>query len=69
MAWVDVWVLSRSRSLRGVSMGTAVLFTVWPMWDLLYYTGLNQDLSAIACCLLLAGRASWLALAIMYYDQ
>lgn len=69
LAWLDVRTLSRSRSLRGVHMSTAGLFTVWPMWDLVYYSGLHQSWSMVSCSVLAAGRGYWLMLAVRYRDQ
>ena len=35
----DIRQLRADREVKGYTLSTAALFTVWPLWDLVYYSG------------------------------
>ncbi len=63
MAWLDAWrVYSGEVRLSGIGWPTAFLLTIWPAWDLVFYSYLNQWVSFFVCTLLFSGRLLWLLL-------
>ena len=62
----DVLQITKDRQVRGTRFTTALLLTVWPMWDLYYYHALGQTFSMISCILLAGLRAAWLVVALGY---
>lgn len=62
----DVLQLRRDKHVQGVTLSTAALLTLWPIWDCCYYFGLGQACSLFACFALVSARATWVALAWRY---
>lgn len=62
----DIRQLLADRRVEGFTLSTAALLTVWPLWDLCYYSGLGQRWSLVACLLLVFARGAWVALAWHY---
>ncbi len=62
----DIRQLYADKCVEGFTFSTALLLTVWPLWDLCYYRGLGQRWSLVACLLLVGARSGWLVLAWHY---
>jgi len=59
MSVLDLRRILVDRVLGGIHFGSAVLFTVWPLWDLCYYHSLGQWVSFCVCFLLACVRLCW----------
>ena len=59
LAFLDYRTIVRDREYRGSHLGTALLFTVWPMWDMVYYCTLGQYTSLAVCAVLAVIRGLW----------
>lgn len=62
----NVWVLYKEKKIAGVSIMTALFWTVWGLWNIWYFQALYQPLSAITAILLFVGNLIWVVLAIRY---
>lgn len=63
---LNIRTILRDKSVKGVSWGFVVFFTIWNAWDLFYYPSLNQYISFIASFFMLAANLIWIGLAIKY---
>ena len=59
MAALDLKQVRKDRQVKGLHFATAILFTVWPFWDLFYYASLGQTFSLFACTVLATLRGFW----------
>lgn len=62
--WRNYSELRQARELRGVYWPTIAFFTLWGIWNLVYYPAIGQWLSFAAGILLAAGNLAWVVLAI-----
>jgi len=62
--WRNWHELRQARELRGVYWPTVAFFTVWGVWNLIYYPALGQWFSFAAGILLAAGNLAWVILAV-----
>lgn len=63
---LDVLALRRARRVVGVHWGARLFFTGWGIWNLFYYTALDQRWSFIGGALLVIVNAIWLVLLVKY---
>lgn len=59
--WRNFAAYRRDRELAGVYWPTTAFFTVWGLWNLVYYPALGQELSFLGGLALVAGNLAWLA--------
>jgi hypothetical protein len=60
--------LIKDKEVKGVSLSSFILYTVWGLWNLYYYPSLGQSLSFIGGIFIVVTNMIWLGLAI-YYKQ
>lgn len=65
---MNVIRLVKDKELKGVSIASFVLYTIWGIWNLYYYPSLNQIISLIGGILIVIMNVIWLGLAL-YYKQ
>jgi len=59
-------VTLRDRQVKGVSITSSALFTLWGWWNIFYYSHLDQWYSLCGGTLLMLGNTIWVALLIYY---
>jgi hypothetical protein len=59
----NIRALWRDRVVRGVHWFPTAFFMSWGLWNLIYYSHLDQPWSTIGGGLLVLANAAWLALA------
>lgn len=64
--WLNVLQTYRDKGYRGVTVWSTFLFSAWGYWNLYYYPSLNQWLSFVGGCLIVAANTSWLVLMLYY---
>lgn len=64
--WANAYKLYVDKKVMGVFWGMFAFITLWGIWNLFYYSGLNQPLSFYGGILLTSGNAYWLWLAYLY---
>lgn len=64
--WFNVRKLLKDKQVRGVHWSVQAFFSMWGVWNLYYYPTLGQYWSFVGGVFLLAGNATWTALAIYY---
>lgn len=64
--WTNAWYLYQAKQVKGVFWPTWLFFTLWGMWNLLYYPLLDQWYSFAAGVWLVSGNAAWVILAVYY---
>jgi len=62
--WRNFQQLRRDRQLHGVYWPTTAFFSIWGLWNLIYYPALGQWFSFAGGVLLVAGNVAWVVLAI-----
>lgn len=62
----NCWVLFKHKQVRGVSIWPSMFFTTWGLWNIVYYSALDQWYSWFGGLCLSAFSVLWLALAISY---
>lgn len=58
--------LLKDKKVEGISFAAPSFFTVWGIWNVHYYSALQQPLSWTAGAVLCAMNIVWLSLAICY---
>ena len=58
--------LYRQKEVKGVSVWSVVVFSLWGYWNLYYYPSLNQWTSAIAGMVVALANTCWVIMAIKY---
>jgi len=64
--WNNVRVLVKDKEVRGYSIVTVVVFSLWGFWNLYYYPFLHQTLSFVAGISVVAANTVWVVLAYYY---
>lgn len=67
--WKNAWILYQEKEIKGVYWPTWLFFTVWGLWNLIYYPSLNQYFSFYAGIVLVAGNIAWVGLAFYYKNK
>lgn len=58
--------LLKDKLIRGISVGPAIFFDTWGLWNLYYYPSLDQWFSFAGSAVLTSANILWAALAIYY---
>lgn len=66
LIWMNVRALYRAKMVRGVYPPVMAFYAAWGVWNLFYYTAINQPLSWWAGLGVVAGNLVWCALAWTY---
>jgi len=64
--WRNAQQLYKEKETKGVYWPTWLFFSVWGIWNLIYYPSLNQPLSFYAGIVLVSGNIAWVVLAVKY---
>ena len=64
----DAYRLYRDKKIRGVYWPSRFFFASWGIWNLKYYTGLEQKTSLWGGIALVTVNLIWCALALKYKD-
>jgi len=64
--WKNAYVLYQEKKITGVYWPTTLFFTLWGIWNLLYYPMLNQWFSFIGGVFLVLGNIIWILLVFNY---
>jgi hypothetical protein len=64
--WKSVFVLRHDRQVKGVYWPASIFYSLWGLWNLVYYPSLSQWWSAGAGAVLVTGNIAWVVLAIRY---
>jgi hypothetical protein len=67
--WANVRRLSIQRTVLGVNALSMVFFTVWGIWNVIYYRHTGQLFSFAAGVLLASGNVAWVRLYVKYRRQ
>jgi hypothetical protein len=62
----NVRVLFKEKDVRGVSIISVAFFSIWALWNVLYYHLIGQDASFYASMLVVIANSVWLGLMIFY---
>lgn len=66
LIWRNVRQLLRDTCIRGVDWRVTGFFAAWGLWNLLYYSTLDQWASFAGGIVLTVGNLTWVALAWKY---
>lgn len=66
MVWNNVDRLYKDKKVKGVSIATTGFFTSWGLWNLFYYSNLNQWCSLIGGISLAVANVVWFSQMIYY---
>lgn len=69
LTWKNAFVLRQDKVLKGIYWPTSAFFTLWGLWNLLYYPALDQWVSFIGGVFLVSGNIAWVILAIFYNQR
>jgi hypothetical protein len=64
--WRNVLKLYRDKMVRGASIEAGAFFTLWSVWQLVYYSGNQHWVSFAAGIIFFAGDLAWVVLAVLY---
>lgn len=56
----------KHKTVAGVSVISVIFFTLWGIWNLVYYPHLNQMLSFYAGIFITVANTLWIALMVYY---
>lgn len=62
--WRNAWQLVQDREIKGVYWPTSVFFTIWGLWNVLYYPAIEQYASFAGGVVLVTGNLAWSFMAI-----
>ena len=66
LLWNNVRLLWKQKKVRGISILSIFMFTLWGYWNLFYYPFLGQWASFFAGAVIVLANTAWVALAIKY---
>ena len=64
--WNNVRLLFKQKRVRGVSVLSTAVFTLWGFWNLYYYPHLNQWWSFFGGLWVVTANTTWVYLALHY---
>ena len=65
--WMNAFKLYKDKEIKGIYWPTTLFFTLWGIWNLVYYPALEQWVSFAGGVVLVSGNVMWVILLIMYY--
>jgi hypothetical protein len=69
LAWVNFFKLRRDLEIKGVYWPMWVFFSVWGLWNIVFYPAVGAWASAIMGAVLCAGNIAWsVQAAILHFD-
>lgn len=63
---LNIRALLRDKVVRGVSIAPTVIFTLWGLWNVFFYSYLAQPVSLYAGMFMALVNAAWVGLALYY---
>ena len=69
LCWINVRRLIHDKYIVGISWHVQGFFSLWGLWNLIYYSSLNQPFSFFGGILLVLGNSTWMLLAIKYLKK
>ena len=63
--WGNFLKLRKEKEIRGVYWPTFAFFLLFGIWNLIFYSSLNQPLSTIAGAILCGGNLAWVIQALI----
>lgn len=66
-AWRNFFQLKKDLAIKGVYWPIYFFYSVWGLWNLVYYPVLGQWFSFLAGAVLVSGNIAWLSLATLLY--
>lgn len=64
--WMNVRQILRDKQVRGVSKLATCFFTLWGLWNMVYYPSLGQWISFWGGCVISVGNGVWISLMWRY---
>ena len=68
IGWLNVRQIIRDKKVSGVYWPTQIFFATWGVWNLYYYTALDQPISFWGGLILALANIIWVILA-KYYEK
>ena len=68
-AWLNVRELYLDRIVKGVYWPATFFYASWGLWNLLYYSTLNQWASFYGGIFLVTGSVTWVIMALMWRNK
>lgn len=66
MLWTNIKQLRKDKEIKGVNWWTVLFFTSWGIWNLFYYSNLNQWCSFVGGISIAFANVVWLVLLLWY---
>lgn len=66
VCWKNALVLYKEKVIKGVYWPATAFFSLWGIWNLIYYPSLNQWVSFLGGITLVGGNITWVILALKY---
>jgi len=66
LCWINVFKLRKDKVLMGVYWPVTAFFSVWGLWNIVYYPLLEQWLSFFGGLFIVSGNSVWVIFAIYY---
>ncbi len=66
LSWMNVYRLYKERVVKGVYWSVTAFFGIWGIWNLEFYSHLNQWWSFYGCIMLALGNLVWVIMAIKW---
>jgi hypothetical protein len=67
--FINVYKLIQDKSVAGVSLIPTLFFSIWAIWNLYWFTYLDQPWSFIGACFMLVANFWWVGLALRYRQK
>ncbi len=67
--WKNTSILYRDKEIKGIYLPTTVFFSMWGLWNLIYFPILHQWFSFIGGIFLVSGNITWIILALKYQKK
>ena len=65
---INIFKLVKDKTIKGISWIPTFFFSIWAIWNLYYYSSLNQPISVIGGVGIFIANAVWLFL-VFYYKS
>jgi hypothetical protein len=65
----NCWIAYQQKEVKGVSKLTVVFMITWGVWNLYYFTAINQPFTWYMNIVIMSANALWLILAMRYSNK
>lgn len=67
--WKSVYILYKQKEIKGIYWPVNILYMIWGIWNIIYFSKINQVFSFYSNILLVGANIFWVVLALYYNKE